>query len=162
MTRRTGLQKRSAGLPVAVMATVLTMLAASGCGRAPAARSVTMPQQQTVKVAGMVRYREKPVANASLSLRSADGTILARGRTDGDGRFAALSTYGTDDGAPPGRYRVMVAVSGVEEIAPGVLAPEPPGGFVSPIPPKYAALDSSDLEVEIGPEGATDLAIDLK
>jgi hypothetical protein len=134
----------------------------SGCGGPPVARSTGMPQKETVKVAGAVRYRDKPVANASLALRSADGAILARGRTDGAGRFAALSTYGTDDGAPPGRYRVMVAVSGVEEIAPGVLAPEPPGGFVSPIPPKYASLDSSDLEVEIAADGAIDLAIDLK
>lgn len=162
MTQRTGERQRSAGRCGAAMAVAAALIGLAGCGRAPAARSIGMPQKETVKVAGVVRYREKPVANASLALRSADGSILARGRTDGDGRFAALSTYGTDDGAPPGRYRVMVAVSGAEEIAPGVLAPEPPGGFVSPIPPKYAALDTSDLEVEIGAEGASELAIDLR
>lgn len=144
------------------MAAALAISGPPGCGRAPAARSIAMPQQETVKVSGVVRHRDMPVANASLALRSADGVILARGRTAGDGRFASLSTSGTDDGVPPGRYRVMVAVSGTEEIAPGVLAPEPPGGFVSPIPQKYASLDSSDLEVHIGAEGATDLVIELK
>jgi len=161
MMRRMALPRTLLGI-VTTAAAAATLVWLPGCGRAPAARSIGMPQKDTVQVSGAVRYRDKPVANASLALRSADGAILARGRTDGAGRFAALSTYGTDDGAPPGRYRVMVAVSGAEEIAPGVLAPEPPGGFVSPIPQKYAALDTSDLEVEIAADGATDLAIDLK
>lgn len=161
MTRRTGFSKRTGCRIGAVVAATL-IFGSAGCGRPPATRSTRMPQMATVKAAGAVRYRNKPVANASLALRSADGTILARGRTDGDGRFAALSTYAVNDGIPPGRYRVMVAVSGVEEIEPGVLAPEPPGGFVSPIPPKYATLDTSDLEIEVGAEDVNDLAIDLE
>ena len=94
-------------------------------------------------------------------MQSADGVILARGRTDTAGAFGALSTYGTGDGVPPGRYRVMVAVSGTQEIEPGVLAPEPPGGFVSPIPRKYTSLDTTDLEVEIAAGGEADLVIDV-
>ncbi len=150
-----------AGAACMLLATVGVVANVSGCGRPAATPSAGMPRQGTVPVAGTVRHRGQPVANASLAMQSADGTILARGRTDAAGAFGAVSTYGTDDGVPPGRYRVMVAVSGTQEIEPGVLAPEPPGGFVSPIPRKYASLDTTDLEVEIAAGGATDLVIDV-
>jgi len=145
-----------------VLAAVTLVSALAGCGgeRPPAAGG--LPRQSTVPVAGTVRHAGKPVANATLALRSADGVILARGRSDAEGRFAALATYAPDDGAPPGRYRVMVAVSGATEIEPGVLAPEPPGGFVSPIPLKYAQFETSDLEVEIPAAGTSELVIDLE
>jgi len=145
-----------------VVLAIALIAVAPGCGRPPGPSFDGMPRLPTVPVAGSVRYRNQPVADASLAMQSLDGTIAARGRTDAAGRFDTLSTYGTADGVPPGRYRVMVAVSGVREIEPGVLAPEPPGGFVSPIPKKYATLDSTDLEVDVGATGETDLLIDLK
>lgn len=150
-----------AGAACMLLATVGVVANVSGCRRPAATPSAGMPRQGTVPVAGTVRHRGQPVPNATLAMQSADGVILARGRTDAAGAFGAVSTYGTDDGVPPGRYRVMVAVSGTQEIEPGVLAPEPPGGFVSPIPRKYASLDTTDIEVEIAAGGATDLVIDV-
>lgn len=106
-------------------------------------------------------YQGKPVANASVSFQHADGAATASGKTNAEGRFK-LSTYAPDDGAPVGDYRVTVAVSMVQEIEPGVLAPEPEGGFKSPIPLKYANPAETDLQVQVPAGGAPELAIELR
>jgi len=131
-----------------------------GCGRGTTPEG--MPKQTTVPVSGLVRYSGKGVADASLTFQSLDGKIISRASTDKAGIFSATSTYGKDDGTPPGKYKVMVAVSPVTEIAPGVLAPEPPGGFKSPIPTKYANLATTDIVVDVKEQGKNELLIDLK
>jgi hypothetical protein len=87
---------------------------------------------------------------------------MGRARTDASGTFSAVSTYGDKDGIPPGKYKVMAAVSGSKEIEPGVLDAEPEGGFKSPIPMKYAGLTTTDIIVEIKDQGKNELVIDLK
>jgi hypothetical protein len=118
-------------------------------------------QLPTSPARGIVTYKGKPVANASVGFISLDNKVRAGGRTDGVGSFV-LSTYGQQDGAPPGKYRVTVAVSNVKEIEPGVLEPEPEGGFKSPIPTKYANPSTTDILVEITEGGKNDFTIDLK
>ena len=108
-----------------------------------------------------MKYRDKPVANAAVTFLSLDGKVRASGTTDGVGSFT-LSTYGQQDGAPPGKYKVLVAVSTVKEIEPGVLEPEPEGGFKSPIPVKYANPQTTDLLVEVTEKGSNEFTIDLK
>jgi hypothetical protein len=110
---------------------------------------------------GVVLYKNRPVANAGITFISLDNKIRASGRTDGVGSFV-LSTYGQEDGAPPGRYRVVVAVSGSREIEPGVLDDEPPGGFKSPIPVKYSNATTTDILVEVTEGGKNDFTIELK
>ncbi len=134
------------------------ILVSFGCGAEGPGGPERLP---TVPAAGVVTYQGKPLANASVSFQHTSGVVTAGGKTDSDGRFT-LSTYGENDGAPAGSYRVTVAVNAVQEIEPGVLAPEPPGGFKSPIPDKYANPDTSGLEVEIPAEGTTDLKIELR
>jgi hypothetical protein len=131
-----------------------------GCGKGGSNRE-GMPVSPTVPVTGIVRYQGKPVGSASITLQSLDGKVFARGTSDAAGVFN-LSTYKPQDGAPPGKYKVMVAVSTVKEIAPGVLAPEPEGGFKSPIPAKYADLSKTDLLVDVNSTGKNELLIDLK
>lgn len=131
-----------------------------GCG-GTSAPQVSMPVEKTVPVTGIVKYQNKPVANGNIRFVSLDGKITARGQTDSAGIFT-LSTYGTNDGAPPGTYKVMIAVSGVTEIEPGVLAPEPPGGFKSPIPTKYANLTTTDITQQVKETGKNELLIELK
>jgi hypothetical protein len=118
-------------------------------------------QLSTSPARGIVMYKNKAVANASVGFVSLDGKIRAYGQTDGVGSFI-LSTYGHQDGVPPGRYKVTVAVSGVKETEPGVLADEPVGGFKSPIPAKYANPATTDILVEVTEGGKNDFTIELK
>lgn len=114
-----------------------------------------------VPAGGTVTYQGMPVANATVSFQHSEGSASASGKTDASGKFT-LSTYGTNDGAPVGKYKVTVAVSAVQELEPGVLAPEPEGGFKSPIPERYGDPAQSGLEAEIPAGGKQDLAIDLQ
>ncbi len=133
---------------------------AAGCGSAGAPSHKNLEKSATAPVTGIIKFQGKAVGKAAVSFQSASGTVSPRGVTDASGMFS-LSTYGTNDGAPVGIYRVVVAVSGVEEISPGVLAPEPAGGFKSPIPTKYANPTTTDISVEVK-EGPNNLTIDLK
>lgn len=118
-------------------------------------------ERQPVQPArGVVMYKNKPVADASVTFQSLDGKIAASGTTDAAGTFV-LSTYGAEDGAPVGKYRVLVSADTVEEIEPGVLAPEPEGGFKSRVPTKYSSPDTSDLLFEITEDGKNEFIIEL-
>jgi hypothetical protein len=118
-------------------------------------------KQPTVPVTGQVKYQGRPVANASVIFQSVDGTVVAHGNTDAAGLFT-LSTYGNQDGAPPGRYKVIVAAVTAKEVEPGVLADVPPGGFKSPVPDKYANPATTDVVVEVKEQGKNDITVDLK
>lgn len=135
-------------------------LSAIGCS-GDTSRLKDLPKEPTFPVTGVVKYQGKPVDKASLTFQSADGKITARATSDAAGVFS-VSTYGSNDGAPAGIYKVVVAVNMAKEISPGVLAPEPPGGFKSPIPSRYSNPSTSDLSVEVKGSGKNDLQIDLK
>jgi hypothetical protein len=136
---------------------LLGLLVALGCGG-----KGTQPEKlPTSPARGIVTYQGKPVANAGVSFVSLDNKIRGAGKTDGVGSFV-ISTYGQEDGAPPGKYRVTVAVSTVKEIEPGVLEPEPEGGFKSPIPTKYPNPATTDILVEVKEGGKNDFTIELK
>lgn len=129
-----------------------------GCkGRPPG----QVEKQPTVPVTGMVTYKGRGVPNASVVFLAVDGKVASRGSTDGAGLFT-LSSFGQQDGAPLGRYKVIVASSGVKEVEPGVLAPEPEGGFKSPVPTKYANPNTTDIVMQVKEEGKNDLTIELK
>jgi hypothetical protein len=136
------------------VATVLCLLAAA-CGEPRPEKHATVP------VSGTVRYRGKPVCNASVVFQAADGSVAPNGWSEPDG-FFALSTYGHEDGAPPGTYTVTVAAAVPREIAPGVLPAEPKGGFPSPLPVKYADPDTSGIVLEVTEQGKNEFLIELK
>ena len=119
------------------------------------------PKQATVPATGILRYQGKPVANASVVFQAIDGSVSSYGSTDAAGTFV-LSTYGSQDGVPPGRYKVTVAAAAPREVEPGVLEDEPPGGFKSPVPTKYANPSTTDIVVEVKEEGKNDFTIELK
>jgi hypothetical protein len=133
------------------------LIGAAGCSSSPSGPE----KQKTVKVIGQVKYKGSPVANATVVFMAVDGKVSSHGNTDAAGLFS-LSTYGTEDGAPPGRYRVIVTAVTAREVEPGVLADEPPGGFKSPVPAKYANPSTTDLVVMVKEEGTNDLTIELK
>jgi hypothetical protein len=141
-----------------VLSLVVAVIA--GCGKDD--QGPKIEKQPTVPVTGIVTYKGRPLGNASVVLYSLDSKTAPYGKSDAAGTFM-LSTYGSQDGAPPGKYKVTVAVSGVKEIEPGVLEDEPPGGFKSPIPVKYANPQTTDLPVvEVKETGKNEIVIDLK
>ena len=134
------------------------VFAISGCGSdAPKG-----PEKlSTTPVDGIVILNGKPAAEVSISLHHSEGKVAPRGMSDKDGKFS-ISTYGKDDGAPIGKYKVTAAKNMTKEISPGVLAPSPPGGFKSDIPAKYESVNSTDISVEIKAGEKNSLKIDLK
>ncbi len=129
-----------------------------GCG----ANGPQGPEKQaTVPATGVLKYRGKPVPDAHVQFQSLDGKVSSHGATDASGSFT-LSTYGSQDGLPPGRYKVTAAAGILKEIEPGVLPDEPRGGFKSPIPAKYANPSTTDILVEVKEQGRNDFTIDLK
>jgi len=134
------------------------VFAISGCGSdAPKG-----PEKlSTTPVDGIVTLNGKPAAEVSISLHHSEGKVAPRGMSDKDGKFS-ISTYGKDDGAPIGKYKVTAAKNMTKEISPGVLAPPPPGGFKSDIPAKYESVNSTDISVEIKGGEKNSLKIDLK
>lgn len=137
---------------------VVTVLAALGCGSdAPKG-----PEKiSTIPVDGVVTLNGKPAADVSISLHHSEGKVAPRGMSDKDGKFS-IYTYGKDDGAPAGKYKVTAAKNMTKEISPGVLAPAPPGGFKSDIPTKYESVNTTDISVEIKAGEKNSLKIDLK
>ena len=115
----------------------------------------------TTPVDGVVTLNGKPAAEVSVSLHHSEGKVAPRGISDKDGKFS-IATYGKDDGAPAGKYKVTAAKNMTKEISPGVLAPPPPGGFKSDIPTKYESVNTTDISVEIKAGEKNSLKIDLK
>jgi hypothetical protein len=127
----------------------------SGCGSSG----------KTAAVTGRITYKDKPVAKASVSFTPAEGaTPAANGITDEDGGFT-LSTFGINDGALPGNYRVAVIARGPDRPPrPGEMGSGMPGEMMpgeAIIPTKYFARDSSGLTYEVKP-GKNQADFDLK
>ena len=137
---------------------ILGITAALGCGSdAPKG-----PEKlSTTPVDGIVTLNGKPAAEVSVSLHHSEGKVAPRGISDKDGKFS-IATYGKDDGAPAGKYKVTAAKDMTKEVSPGVLAPPPPGGFKSDIPIKYESVNTTDIAVEIKAGEKNSLKIDLK
>lgn len=153
---------------LAIVAVVLATTA--GCGQQDANPATTV-------VSGVVKFKGKPLANATIVLSPVDSTLkTAAGKSDANGEFT-LTTFTVGDGAIPGKYRIAVSAtkednsltqvssqSASNELADeeasytGEAASKPP---VSLIPKKYQNALQSGLTCEITSE-ATPLAIDLK
>ena len=137
---------------------IVVITAVFGCGSdAPKG-----PEKlSTTPVDGVVTLKGLPAAEVSISLHHSEGKVAPRGISDKDGKFS-IATYGKDDGAPAGKYKVTAAKDMTKEVSPGVLAPPPPGGFKSDIPTKYESVNTTDISVEIKVGEKNSLKIDLK
>src|SRR5436309_15200590 len=129
--------------PLYLILTALVCSLAVGCGGSA----------KTAAVSGYVKYKGKPVAKASVSFTPVEGAgRAASGLTDGNGYYS-LSSYGINDGAEPGKYRVAIIARGPDrppkagETGSGMPGEMMPGEPV--IPQKYFAPDSSGLTFEV-------------
>jgi hypothetical protein len=110
-------------------------------------------------VSGKVTVDGQPLATGSVSFRPEKGSASAKepgGEIDEDGTYS-LFTDGKE-GAPPGRYRVLVVA-----VDPNDLKKKfPYGKRTSFVSPKYSNLKTTDLVVEVTPSpkpGAYDLKL---
>lgn len=99
--------RKRTGLRWLLGAVLLSGMACDGAGK-------------TVKVSGRVTLDGQPLAGATVVFNPADGQgNSAAGRTDADGEFR-LTTFGTDDGALPGDYKITVNVDKAVDLPGGV------------------------------------------
>ena len=123
---------------------LLCLLGAAGCGSGlyPVRGKVTYPDGKPV-TEGMVVFESK----------SEEARVTARGEIQSDGSFA-LSTHKPGDGAPAGKYRVLVAPKNDPN------AVDRPAG-PPPFDPRYADFNKSKLEFEVTPAGPNEFAIQV-
>lgn len=130
---------RPLGLALAVLACL------TGCG-----------ESKTAPVNGRVKLKDgsdvSVLAGYSLTFEAEGGKTSAVGDVNADGTFQ-LSTFGANDGAIPGKYRVAIAHP------PNPDPDKPP--TKSKLPAKYANLDSSGLTAEIKP-GQNNIELELE
>jgi len=116
---------------------VPVLLVAGGCGP-------TNPQ--TFPASGKVTYRDATLQSGEVRFMPEGGGQPASGKIQADGTFK-LGTFAPDDGALPGKYKVLVEVfpEGEDAGLPG----QEFGKKKPPIPTKYTSDKTSGLEFEI-------------
>lgn len=135
-------------------ALVFLLVAATGCSRSG-----------TVRVQGTVNLDGKPLAGATVLFISqeAEGRD-ANGSTNADGVFH-LSTFQPNDGALPGKYKVVVQPPSGRNVGAAVNSPEEaqraategrimPEGAPLVFPARYTRPDETTLEQVVPATGA--------
>jgi len=126
-------------------------------GRALAALACLLGcgEGKTAPVNGRVKLKDgsdvSVLAGYSLTFEAEGGKTSAVGEVARDGAFM-LSTFGANDGAVPGKYRVAIN-------QPNNPDPDKPP-TKSKLPAKYANLDSSGLTAEVKP-GQNNIELEL-
>ena len=112
-------------------------------------------ESKTAPINGKVKFKDgsdvSVLAGYSLTFEAEGGKTSAVGELDRDGTFK-LSTFGANDGAVPGKYRVAIN-------PPNNPDPDKPP-TKSKLPAKYANLDSSGLTAEVKP-GQNNIELEL-
>src|SRR5262245_49060692 len=128
--------------PLSLVLIVLSYLVGCGGGKtAPVSGRVKLKDGSDVSV--LLGY--------SLTFEADGGKTSAVGEVNRDGTFT-LSTFGANDGAVPGKYRVAIN-------APPNPDPDKPP-TKSKLPAKYENLDSSGLTAEVKP-GQNNIELEL-
>ncbi len=128
--------------PLSLVLVVLSGLVGCGGGKtAPVSGRVKLKDGSDVSV----------LSGYSLTFESDGGKSSAVGELDRDGTFQ-LSTFGANDGAEPGKYRVAI------QPPPNPDPDKPPSK--SKLPAKYENLHSSGLTAEIKP-GQNNIELEL-
>src|SRR5262249_6506243 len=111
-----------------VLALCLAALPAAGCGGYyPVSGTVTLDDGQ-------------PLTKGLVVFESVDGTQMARGQVQPDGRYR-VSTGRPGDGVKPGRYRVLVSALDMSDV--------PDERKNLPFDVKYTRFQTSGLEFEV-------------
>jgi hypothetical protein len=128
---------------------LFTLTAVVGCGG---------PAPSPVK--GSVTYNGKGVPDVNVVLIGKDDA-RATAITDASGNFSSMTSFKDGDGAVPGDYTAIISRKTTVTENPTAEEYAVPDETKQPFPPKYSAVDVSDLKVTIKP-GANDLKLELK
>ena len=154
-----------------VILTIPTIVAFLGCGDSSEDKG-SGKHPKTYAVSGTVLLDGQPVADASVSFRSATAdTIGATGRTADDGSFT-LTTFVSGDGAIAGHHKVTVlkvdqtpddpSYSDVDspnygkEIPPGAL-----GKTTYVVAKQFTSFDTSGIQVTVEADGDNDVLLEV-
>lgn len=131
---------------------LFTIALLSGC-------SPSNPWETTHPTTGQVTFKNAPVADAELSFYPDDASfptsVRPKAKTTADGKFVAW-TNEQGDGLPAGSYKVTI-IHNVVAISKDTVVAKP-----NDLPAKYAALDTTDLQVKIVPGKNEIPSFDLK
>ncbi|NLS92018.1 MAG: carboxypeptidase regulatory-like domain-containing protein [Planctomycetaceae bacterium] len=133
------------GLVLAVVATALA------CGCTPAGPD----RPATFAVTGKVTLDGNPLEGATVGFVPSAGGTSAIGTTDASGTYQ-LSTFGSNDGAVPGEYKVKVTKfkGGSGEVAPGAVSGPVDDGGQAPEDYVEGAGETAPAENELPPNYA--------
>lgn len=135
---------RAGRLPLTMI--TLSLVALAGCGG-------DTGRDETVPAGGTVTYKGRPLDHGFVQFVPDQGRA-AYGTIGSDGRFA-MTTYDVEgDGVIPGAHKVAVVVT---EDKPGKPGQDAITRYV--VPQKYSDPTTSNIVVEVPPEGKTDIAI---
>lgn len=148
-------QRLKSTVYLALVASVLL----GGCGQTEDHRPPTYP------VAGTVVHNGQPVEGALVRFELVDASYSAAGKTDAQGQYR-LTTFGVNDGAPAGQYKVSILKY---ETPPNIPTSESEKDYVSSetvdrtleevipknlLPAKYANVNTSGLTATVSEDGA--------
>ncbi|MBL8852314.1 MAG: hypothetical protein JNG89_21760 [Planctomycetaceae bacterium] len=127
----------------------LLVLGLAGCGSNEGA----IDKVPVYPATGVVRMDGKPFGPVVVELAPVDRDSNSKARTvmgtaDAQGKVV-FGTYGIDDGAAAGEYKVVIRSS---------LSAPPPG----PIPTRYGSFTSTPLTASISPDRPNEVAVDLQ
>jgi hypothetical protein len=116
------------------------------------------------KASGKITFNGKPLEDALILYNPASGDVAARAKSDPQGNFV-LSTFGENDGAPAGSYKVVVTK--IEYIVKPTAYNSPEENAVAKIPkhllPKeYAKKETTPLTVEVTAAGPNEAVLEIK
>jgi len=120
-----------------------------------------------VPVSGTVTYKGAPLTKGEINFIPEQAAARgARGTIGEDGRFT-LSSYGVDDGAHPGKYKVTIISRGDDLPIPAkkkgkMMEEDMQGTGKLLIPSKYTMPMTSNLSAEVVDGGSNDIKFDLK
>ena len=154
---------------------LLAMLSTVGCG------SKTGDRPKTYLVTGSVTLGGQPVDNATVCFQLSSGSGSSFGTTNASGKYK-LSTFGGDDGARPGEYKVtilkydrpvaqtatpagQIASGTIDEktyVPPDASGANPAAAPKNLLPAKYATVATSPLTAKVGetPENKIDFPLE--
>jgi hypothetical protein len=149
-------------LRVLVLLTSVGLVAMAGCSGGKDKWVKGRPP--VFKASGKVLYKGEPLDDALVLYQPTSGDTAAHGKTNAEGKFV-LSTFGENDGAPAGSYKVVITK--IEYIVKPTAYNSPEENAVARmpkhlLPAKYSKKETTDLTADVSSSGANETVFEIK